>query len=137
MRVSEGRSSSNLACNVGISDQSRGLFSDKNPLCAPLRPKLLLKFLESLMATSSQDTEDQIHNLTVERITADDAPAVRKLSERIYARINSSWSEKSFIELIGKFPEGQIVVKNHEEVVAFAFSLIVDYDKYGASHGRL
>src|SRR5690606_1804937 len=33
-----------------------------------------------------------------------------------------------------RFPEGQIGVENHGKIVAFAFALIVDYQKFGDSH---
>ena len=75
-----------------------------------------------------------VHHLTVHHLTPDDAAAVRDISERVYAGINSSWSESSFLDLLAKFPDGQIAIKNHDQIVAFAFSLIVDYDKYGDDH---
>ena len=86
------------------------------------------------MPSSPAGPQDQVHNITVERLTVQDAQAVRELSKRVYARINASWSETAFTDLIKKFPEGQIAIKNHDEVVAFAFSLIVQYDNYGDNH---
>ncbi|MGJ8697848.1 MAG: GNAT family N-acetyltransferase [Verrucomicrobiaceae bacterium] len=74
------------------------------------------------------------HQLMVRPLRPEDAADVRRISESVYARINSSWSEKSFLELVGKFPEGQVGVENHGVIIAFAFSLIVDYDKYGDNH---
>lgn len=86
------------------------------------------------MQPQDPNVDNQIHNITVHRLTAEDAQAVREISERVYAGINSSWSEESFVDLVTKFPEGQIAIKNHDQIVAFAFSLIVDYDKYGDNH---
>jgi predicted amidohydrolase/ribosomal protein S18 acetylase RimI-like enzyme len=83
---------------------------------------------------SQEPSQTAEHSLLVRPLRPGDAADVRRISETVYARINSSWTEQSFLELIEKFPEGQIGVENHGEIIAFAFSLIVDYDKYGDSH---
>lgn len=79
-------------------------------------------------------TDPAIHNLAVRPLRPEDAADIRRISEKLYARINSSWSEASFLNLLRIFPEGQIGVENHGKIVAFAFALIIDYKKFGDNH---
>ncbi|ELR68536.1 Carbon-nitrogen hydrolase [Fulvivirga imtechensis AK7] len=44
------------------------------------------------------------------------------------------WLKSQIEKLIRIFPEGQVCVDNHGEVVAFALSIIVDYARFGDSH---
>lgn len=78
--------------------------------------------------------DPRIHQLAVRPLRAEDAADVRRISEALYARINSSWSEDAFLRLLGKFPEGQIGVENDGRIVAFALSIVVDYGKFGDDH---
>jgi len=52
----------------------------------------------------------------------------------VYPDIGGAWPEKKFRAQLSTFPEGQICIEDHGEVVAAAFSLIVDYDKFGDYH---
>lgn len=44
------------------------------------------------------------------------------------------WTKTQIRKLIKLFPEGQLCVEDNGHVVAFALSLIVDYEKYGDTH---
>lgn len=72
--------------------------------------------------------------LAVRPLRPEDAPDVSRISSSLYARINSSWEEKDFLRLQKLFPEGQIGIENHGKIIAFAFSIIVDYAKFGDEH---
>lgn len=72
--------------------------------------------------------------LSVRRLRAEDAADIHRISAAVYAGIDSSWTEKSYRHLLSIFPQGQIGVENHGRIVAFAFSLVIDYDKYGDDH---
>lgn len=87
------------------------------------------------MTEPANDNPDpSIHQLAVRPLRPEDAADVSRISQGLYARINSSWSEEAFLRLLKRFPEGQIGVENHGKIVAFAFALIVDYQKFGDSH---
>lgn len=75
-----------------------------------------------------------IHQLSVRRLRPEDADDVKRISAAVYARIDSSWSKEAFVRLLETFPEGQIEVENHGKIVAFAFSLVIDYDEFGDNH---
>jgi len=72
--------------------------------------------------------------LKVRQLVADDAEAVASVSGAVYENIDTSWTGRHFLRLLEIFPEGQIGVEDDGEIVAFAFSLIVDYDRYGDDH---
>lgn len=51
-----------------------------------------------------------------------------------YPNIEDDWAKQDIKTLLKKFPEGQICVEVNGKVVACAFALIVDYDKFGDKH---
>jgi predicted amidohydrolase/ribosomal protein S18 acetylase RimI-like enzyme len=74
------------------------------------------------------------HQLLVRQITANDAEAVVQISTKLYAHIRSEWTLSGFQRLIDTFPEGQIGIEDKGKLVAFAFSLILDYKIFGDDH---
>ena len=52
----------------------------------------------------------------------------------IYPDMGGAGPEKIFKAQLSTFPEGQICIEDHGKVIAAAFSLIVDYDKFGDYH---
>lgn len=83
---------------------------------------------------SSQTPLPPTHQIIVRQLHATDAPAVADISRRLYAVINASWTEAQFLRLWRTFPEGQVGIEDHGKLVAFAFSLVVDYALYGDEH---
>ena len=86
------------------------------------------------MSQESPATPVPQHQLVLRSLTAADAPAVAEISAQLYRGINSSWTAEQFLRLHRTFPEGQIGVEDNGKLVAFAFSLIVEYSKYGDRH---
>ncbi|CAN5417442.1 bifunctional GNAT family N-acetyltransferase/carbon-nitrogen hydrolase family protein [soil metagenome] len=74
------------------------------------------------------------HQIKIRVLRKSDAPAVAAISEKLYASINSSWSESAFLRLLNAFPDGQIGVEDNGKIVAFAFALRIDYDRFGDDH---
>jgi predicted amidohydrolase/ribosomal protein S18 acetylase RimI-like enzyme len=83
--------------------------------------------------TTAKTPEDG-HQITVRELTAADADEVVAISHKVYKNINAAWNRGNVLELLRIFPEGQVCVEDNGVVVAFAFSLIVDYDAYGDEH---
>lgn len=84
---------------------------------------------------ADQDTDDVVaHQLHVRLLTPADADDVVAISEKVYTRINASWSKERVLHLLELFPEGQVGVENDGRIVAFAFALIVDYNSFGDDH---
>ena len=74
------------------------------------------------------------HQIVVRPLTPADAASVSDISQRLYSVINASWTSAQFLRLLRTFPEGQIGVEDNGRLVAFAFSLVVDYALYGDEH---
>ena len=77
------------------------------------------------------DLEHEIH---IRMLLPEDAEAVARISETVYKKIGAHWEEDQFRRLIEIFPDGQVGVVDNGQLVAFACSLIVDYEKYGDKH---
>jgi predicted amidohydrolase/ribosomal protein S18 acetylase RimI-like enzyme len=74
-------------------------------------------------------------NIEVRNLTIDDYQTLKESMGKAYASMAGlNWTEKAIERLISKFPEGQIVVTINQKVVGCAFSLIVNYDKFGDNH---
>lgn len=78
--------------------------------------------------------EPKQNQLIVRQLRAEDVDSIVSISKRIYAHIHAAWSKESFYYLMEVFPEGQIGVESNGKIVAFAFSLIVDYKTFGDDH---
>lgn len=75
-----------------------------------------------------------IRQLAVRRLCPEDAPEIERISKAVYSSIDASWSQESFLRLLEVFPEGQVGVENDGRIVAFAFSLVIDYEEFGDDH---
>jgi len=73
--------------------------------------------------------------LEVRSLRMSDYDRIYEIMDGAYTMMNDEpWSKKQIKKLLDIFPEGQLCVEDHGRVVAFALSLIVDYDKFGDSH---
>jgi len=79
-------------------------------------------------------TEESEHKLALRHLTEADYNDVKELWDAIYAGLNTGYPEKKFRAQLKAFPEGQICIEDHGKVVAAAFSVVVDYDKFGDKH---
>ncbi len=74
------------------------------------------------------------HHLALRHLALSDYPGIRELMDRVYANLGGAWPQRKFRSQISTFPEGQICIEDKGKVVACAFSVIVDYDKFGDKH---
>jgi predicted amidohydrolase/GNAT superfamily N-acetyltransferase len=79
-------------------------------------------------------TEPADHKLELRQLRPDDFPAVSQIMKRVYARVDMRTDEASYLEQLNAFPEGQFGIENHGVIVAAAFSVVVDYDRFGDHH---
>lgn len=82
----------------------------------------------------SPHVQEEEHKLILRNIRPDDFEAINRISEKIYSRVDGGWERDQFNSLIKHFAEGQICIEDNGEVIAAAFSLIVDYKKYTDNH---
>lgn len=79
-------------------------------------------------------TDDPEHKLTLRNLSKEDYADLKKIMDVVYPDMGGAWPEKKFRAQLATFPEGQLCIEDHGKVVAAAFSLIVDYDKFGDHH---
>ncbi len=78
------------------------------------------------------DNEQTILLRTLRRA---DYPALKKAMKRAYPNWKGEpWRERYINILLDKFPEGQLCIEVNGQVVGAAFSIIVDYAKFGDNH---
>ena len=74
-------------------------------------------------------------SVIIRHLTRQDMVELRCASEKVYQIEElSTWSESVVETLLTKFPDGQICVCVDGQVVGCAFSLIIDYEKFGDDH---
>lgn len=80
-------------------------------------------------------TDDSLeHRLVLRNLILDDYPDIEHVQNRVYNTTGGAISEKKFRNQLNAFPEGQICIEDDGKIVAAAFALIVDYDKFGDHH---
>jgi predicted amidohydrolase/GNAT superfamily N-acetyltransferase len=74
-------------------------------------------------------------NVCVRPLEAEDYRDLRTAMEAAYAKMDDDpWQRREVLNLLRRFPEGQIAVEVNGHVVGCALSLIVDYDLFGDQH---
>lgn len=78
--------------------------------------------------------EGVTHHLELRNLTLSDFDDVKALMDVVYKDVGGAWTRKEYAAQISTFPEGQICIEDKGKVIAAAFSVIVDYDKFGDKH---
>ncbi|WNO07816.1 bifunctional GNAT family N-acetyltransferase/carbon-nitrogen hydrolase family protein [Teredinibacter sp. KSP-S5-2] len=79
-------------------------------------------------------TDDSEHSLRLRNLQLNDYADLKELMDILYPNMGGAWPEKKFRAQLSTFAEGQICIEDHGKVVAAAFSLIVEYEKFGDKH---
>ncbi|WP_461515665.1 GNAT family N-acetyltransferase [Porticoccus sp.] len=80
------------------------------------------------------DSDESEHKLNLRHLQLEDYTELKEIMDRVYPGLGGAWPEKKFRAQLAVFPEGQICIEDHGKVVAAAFSVVVDYDKFGDHH---
>lgn len=83
---------------------------------------------------TEQYNEDSEHRLALRHVQPEDYDDIRAIMTRVYTEVGGPWPKRQFLAQLKTFPEGQICIEDHGKVVAAAFAVIVDYDKFGDQH---
>lgn len=86
------------------------------------------------MKSDDSNPQDSEYRLELRNLLPEDYGDIRELMNSIYKEIGGAWSRATFEKQLATFPEGQICIDDKGKVVAAAFSVIVDYDKFGDKH---
>lgn len=83
--------------------------------------------------TSSTTPGD--HKLELRNLRIDDFDDIKHIMDTVYpGDMGGVWPKKNYRAMLKIFPEGQICIEDNGKVVAAAFAVIVDYDKFGDEH---
>ena len=76
-----------------------------------------------------------IENIELDYLSTNDFDELRLMMTDVYGDIeNSTWSKAQIRKLVSVFPEGQVVIRVNGKLAACAFSIIVNYKKFGDKH---
>ncbi|MBU3950690.1 MAG: bifunctional GNAT family N-acetyltransferase/carbon-nitrogen hydrolase family protein [Proteobacteria bacterium] len=74
-------------------------------------------------------------HISVRHLTKQDMAELHDASKKVYkVKVLDTWSEEVVDALLAMFPDGQICVCVDGKVVGCAFSLIIDFQKFGDDH---
>ncbi|MCK9504484.1 MAG: bifunctional GNAT family N-acetyltransferase/carbon-nitrogen hydrolase family protein [Porticoccaceae bacterium] len=75
------------------------------------------------------------HKLKLRNLRTNDFDDIKHIMDRVYpGGMGGVWPKKKYLSMLKTFPEGQICIEDNGKVVAAAFAVIVDYDKFGDEH---
>jgi len=80
------------------------------------------------------EEQEPEHKLLLRNLTQEDYADVQEIMDRVYPNLDGAWPDRKYKAQLKVFPEGQICIEDHGRVVAAAFSVVVDYDKFGDQH---
>lgn len=81
--------------------------------------------------------QEELHGdvrLKLRNLRLEDFSDIKAIMDQVYPTLGGGWPEKKFRAMLKVFGEGQICIEDSGKVVAAAFSVIVDYDKFGDEH---
>jgi len=81
-----------------------------------------------------KDKEIEHHHLHLRTVTMSDYEDIKEIMDRVYNNLGGAWTKKEFKSMLKYFPQGQIGIEDNGKIVAAAFSLVVDYSKFGDKH---
>jgi predicted amidohydrolase/GNAT superfamily N-acetyltransferase len=76
---------------------------------------------------------DDLH-LKIRHLAPADYAQLQTLMDRVYADIGGAWPEHTINSLIKDFPQGQICLVDHEQIIGLALTVQVNYDRFSNPH---
>ena len=83
--------------------------------------------------TNDNQNTDQYH-LKLRRLEKEDYNDVREIMREVYDPGIGGWTLEEYSDLLKRFPEGQLGIEDNGKIVAAAFSIIVEFAKWGTRH---
>jgi predicted amidohydrolase/GNAT superfamily N-acetyltransferase len=80
------------------------------------------------------ETEPTEHKLLLRGLTLEDYADIKQIMDGVYADMGGSWKPQEYVNLIERFPDGQICIEDNGKVVAAAFAILVNAEAFEARH---
>lgn len=74
------------------------------------------------------------HKLRLRLLTPEDYDNIAVLMEHVYGNLGGAWKQEQYLSQLARFPQGQIVIEDNNQLVAAALTMIVDYARFGDNH---
>jgi predicted amidohydrolase/GNAT superfamily N-acetyltransferase len=74
------------------------------------------------------------HKLLLRTLALEDYDGIAVLMSHVYDNLGGAWNNEQYIAQLTRFPEGQLVIEDNGVIIAAAFSMIVDYTRFGDNH---
>lgn len=84
------------------------------------------------MANESEITNEV--QLKMRYLKADDYDDVKRIMDIVYSSLGGAFTRKEYMAMLKVFPDGQIGIEDNGVIVAGAFSVVLDYKKFGDDH---
>lgn len=88
---------------------------------------------QSTATQSSAQQHDDFH-LKIKQIKKKDYPQLKTLMDKVYHDIGGAWSKNTINTLIDQFPEGQIALFDHGQLIGMVLSVRVNYTRFSNPH---
>jgi predicted amidohydrolase len=82
----------------------------------------------------SKIKDNTLHKLNLRNLKISDYADVKRIMNDVYSNAGGSWTKEEFKSQLKNFPEGQICIEDNGKLVAAAFTVVVNYSKYGDNH---
>ncbi len=82
----------------------------------------------------TDNIDKEKHHLIIRHLEVSDYGDIKIIMDKVYPGIGGAWSREEFAMMLKNFPEGQFCIDDNGQVIAAAFSAIVDHVKFAATH---
>jgi ribosomal protein S18 acetylase RimI-like enzyme len=82
---------------------------------------------------NQEDIQSDV-NLKLRNLRTEDFDDIKAIMDEVYQNLGGSWPKKKYVAMLKVFKEGQICIEDNGKVIAAAFSVVVEYDKFGDEH---
>lgn len=77
---------------------------------------------------------EETTKLRLRPLKREDYPQLARLMNAVYPDLGGAWPQQTIEHLINTFPEGQLGIEDHQELVAIALTIKVSYDRFSNPH---
>lgn len=77
---------------------------------------------------------EETTKLRLRPLTLADYPQLAQLMNQVYQDIGGAWPKGTLESLITLFPDGQLCIEDHDQMVAVALTIKVSYDRFSNPH---
>lgn len=84
--------------------------------------------------TKDKVGDNTLHKLNLRNLKISDYADIKRIMNEVYSNAGGAWTKEEFKSQLKNFPEGQICIEDNGKLVAAAFTVVINYSKYGDNH---